>query len=781
LMKPVRSIAMMVMASLMVFYPFAPARTFAVGTQAAQGKAGNGTAYYFAEGTCRPNFDSYICILNPGGSAAEVTITYMTGVGTTTPQNISVPAHSRATVHPADVLGVGDDAAHDFSAKVECTNGQRIVAERPVYFNYNGVWSGGHDVVGATATSSTYYFAEGTSRPNFDPYICIQNPSDGDAAVTITYMKGDDTNATSTLTVPGRSRSTVSPRATLGTGDDAAHDFSARVECTNGQGIIAERPMYFNYNGVWSGGHDVVGATAPAFVFYFAEGTCRPGFDPYTCIQNPGEGDASVTITYMKGDGTAASDSITIPPASRRTVHPADILGVGDDAAHDFSTKVECINGQRIIAERPMYFNYNGAWSGGHDVVGTTAADTAYYFAEGTCRPGFDPYICIQNPGDGDAAVTVTYMTGDGTTTPQEISVPAHSRSTVHPSDVLGVGDDAAHDFSARVACTNGQRIVAERPMYFNYNGVWSGGHDVVGAVDTRTLPDVKFFAYQIQDQEQPAKMNALIDSHYDLLVIDQTRSNKGEETYDSRGDVMRLKSSAGSRGRGKIVLCYLDVGEAESYRWYWQSGWHVGNPAWIIAPDPGGWDENYPVAYWNAEWKSIMLEAIDRIIDDGYDGVYLDWLEAYSFKPVADAARAQGLDPRTELITFVRELQEHARQRDPGFIFVAQNAAELGAYPDWIRLFDGIGQEAVWYDGAGDPDAGGTPGDVPVDPGLTRELLQDLSVWLANGKVVLDTEYAQKPANATRAYSLGASHGVKTYVTLVPLDKLSSTPPPGY
>jgi len=31
------------------------------------------------------------------------------------------------------------------------------------------------------------------------------------------------------------------------------------VECTNGQTIIAERPMYFNYNGVWTGGHDVVG------------------------------------------------------------------------------------------------------------------------------------------------------------------------------------------------------------------------------------------------------------------------------------------------------------------------------------------------------------------------------------------------------------------------------------------------------------------------------------------------------------------------------------------
>ena len=51
--------------------------------------------------------------------------------------------------------------------------------------------------------------------------------------------------------------------------------------------------MYFNYQGVWTGGDGVVGATSPASTFYFAEGTCRPNFDPYLCIQNPGAGAAT--------------------------------------------------------------------------------------------------------------------------------------------------------------------------------------------------------------------------------------------------------------------------------------------------------------------------------------------------------------------------------------------------------------------------------------------------------------------------------------------------------
>ncbi len=35
--------------------------------------------------------------------------------------------------------------------------------------------------------------------------------------------------------------------------------------------------MYCNHNGVWTDGHDVVGAVSSASTFYFTEGTCCPG------------------------------------------------------------------------------------------------------------------------------------------------------------------------------------------------------------------------------------------------------------------------------------------------------------------------------------------------------------------------------------------------------------------------------------------------------------------------------------------------------------------------
>jgi FtsP/CotA-like multicopper oxidase with cupredoxin domain len=437
--------------------------------------------FYFAEGTTRPGFDPYICIQNPGDTDADVTVTYMKGDVSTETQQLVIPKNSRVTVLPSALLGIGEDVAHDFSSKVECTNGQYIVAERPMYFNYKGAWTGGHDVVGATAPAPIFYFAEGTTRPDFDPYICIQNPGDTEADVTITYMKGDGTTDTEQLMVAPMSRSTITPRTLLGTGEDVAHDFSAKVECTNGQNIVAERPMYFNYKGMWSGGHDVVGATGTSNVFYFAEGTTRPDFDPYICIQNPSDADADIAVTYMTGDGTNVIIDFTVGANTRYTISPRDKLGTGEDAAFDFSARVECTNDQQIVVERPMYFNYKGAWTGGHDVVGATVPATFFFFAEGTTRPDFDPYICIQNPGLIDADVTITYMKGDGTTDTESLTIPNSRRFTVTPRSLLGTGEDIAFDFSAKVECTNGQGIIVERPMYFNYMGAWTGGHDVVG------------------------------------------------------------------------------------------------------------------------------------------------------------------------------------------------------------------------------------------------------------------------------------------------------------
>ena len=417
-------------------------------------------SFYFAEGTTRAGFQEFLCLMNPEDSEAKVKITYMLSEGPNVTQEVTVPKKSRMTVRVLDVVGPDKDV----SARVD--SDKPIVAERPMYFNYNGVWTGGHDVVGAVSTSKEWYFAEGNTRLEFEEWICLQNPNDENAAVDITYMLQGGGTRVQSVEVPPKSRRTLSAKQFLGPNVDCA------AKVTSNLGIIAERPMYFNYKNAWTGGHDVIGATSPSTKWYFAEGTTRDGFDEWLCLLNPGDTLAQATIKYMLETGETKTMEADVPSASRITIDVPGFLGRGHDVSVFISSTLP------VVAERPMYFDYVGI-TGGHDVIGARSPAGNWYFAEGTTQAGFQEWISIQNPGDKDSQVTIIYMLSNGTNKQQGVKVTAHTRVTVDVNGSIGWGNDTA----AKVSVDEGQPgsgIIVERPMYFNYFG-WTGGHDVVG------------------------------------------------------------------------------------------------------------------------------------------------------------------------------------------------------------------------------------------------------------------------------------------------------------
>ncbi len=96
--------------------------------------------WYFAEGTTRDGFDTYLCLQNPGEENAVVDIDYYSGDGQSeTKTGISLSPQSRFTiaVHEDD-LGIGrhNNPHGDVSIKVTSTNGEPIISERSMYFVY---------------------------------------------------------------------------------------------------------------------------------------------------------------------------------------------------------------------------------------------------------------------------------------------------------------------------------------------------------------------------------------------------------------------------------------------------------------------------------------------------------------------------------------------------------------------------------------------------------------------------------------------------------------------
>ena len=425
--------------------------------------------WYFAEGTSRAGFATYLCLGNPGETGAQVRVSYMMDGGGNVDRDYTVPAHSRRTVLANADVGGGKD----FSCEVLSTNGVPVVAERPIYFDYKGKWTGGSDTVGSAFLRSTWYFAEGTTRSDFETYLCIGNPSDSEAQVTVEYMVEGAGSQDRSYTVGPRARKTIEVAREIGTGKD----FACTVDSPNGVGLVVERPMYFNYQGRWTGGHDALGSLSARPSWYFAEGTTRSNFDTYLCLANPNDTTATVKVAYLLSGGGKIEKGYSVAPTSRTTLIARNDVGTG----RDFSCRITSTNEVGIIAERPMYFKYGVAWTGGSDAMGTSYPKPSWYFAEGTTRPNFATYICLSNPSEKGAQVKVTYLKGDGSTAEQQVFVAALSRTTISANDFLGVADDASHDIGIKVESTNNVGIIAERPMYFDYGGSWTGGHDAMG------------------------------------------------------------------------------------------------------------------------------------------------------------------------------------------------------------------------------------------------------------------------------------------------------------
>jgi hypothetical protein len=423
------------------------------------------SAFYFAEGYTGPNFQEYLCLGNPNSSAATVEVTYMFNGGGTKDASYSVAANSRTTVDVNSAVGAGKEVS--IRVRSQTAN---LVAERPMYFNYQGKWTGGSDAVGAVSPGKRWYFAEGTTRPEFEEWLTVQNPGSQTANLTFHYMVEGQGEAVYTGQVGPNSRATFKTSDQVGLGKD----LSLMLE--SDQDVVAERPMYFSYQGLashnWTGGHDVVGALSPAKEWYLAEGTTRDGFEEWLCLQNPNSFPITVNASYLLGPGQGGpvGKSYTVPAQQRLTVSVNKELG----PEKDVSVKLTCDSD--FLAERPMYFLYHGAWDGGHDVIGALAPAQTWFLAEGYTDPNFEEWLCLQNPGTTATDVTITYYPESGPPITKVWTVGANSRQTVNVNVDFGAG----LSISAKVESK--QPIIVERPMYFNFNG-WTGGHDVVGFV----------------------------------------------------------------------------------------------------------------------------------------------------------------------------------------------------------------------------------------------------------------------------------------------------------
>jgi len=211
----------------------------------------------------------------------------------------------------------------------------------------------------------------------------------------------------------------------------------------------------------------------------------------------------------------------------------------------------------------------------------------------------------------------------------------------------------------------------------------------------------VSSWGIQLQGYEKNDSLKKIQNSEKDLWVIDP------DSFTSSMVRTLRKKP--------KKIIAYLSLGEAEGYRDYFKS-----LPQDLLIEENPQWKDNFTVKFWDERWKKVVQESLQRIQKKGFDGVFLDVIDAFDRFPDKETkARAMG-----ELIEMVAQ---EARKTDPGFLVIMQNGLHirrlLSDPQTLLASISAVNAENV-YDSQ------------------DAELLSDLAFYRQAGKLILGLEY---------------------------------------
>jgi len=270
-------------------------------------------------------------------------------------------------------------------------------------------------------------------------------------------------------------------------------------------------------------------------------------------------------------------------------------------------------------------------------------------------------------------------------------------------------------------------------------------------------LAGVKTWAFQLQ-KINPRK---IANSSVDLVVVDYSKDGTQRRAFRA-ADIRRMRKKP--NGKKRVVLAYLSIGEAESYRYYWRNHWNQKKPAWL-GPENPNWPKNYKVRYWHKDWQRIIFghrkAYLDKIIAAGFDGIYLDIIDAYEFWGNKRPGAAD------DMVKFVSQLASYSRARKKGFLIVPQNGEGLLRKPKFTASIDAFAKEDLLF---------GVRGvGVPNSNEETAYSLRLLNLAKRAGKPIFVTEYISGTTQVTRAKQKLASMGFLPYISRVQLDRLAS------
>lgn len=305
---------------------------------------------------------------------------------------------------------------------------------------------------------------------------------------------------------------------------------------------------------------------------------------------------------------------------------------------------------------------------------------------------------------------------------------------------------------------------IFEKPDHESDDPNDPGDKDPPIVVNNKTITKFGYLLQYSSYSSRTEAFNAIANYPADLMIMEPEYQCSPSVRWTTN-EVSQLKSGT----HPKILLAYVSIGEAENYREYWNNTWDAngdgipdaGAPEWLDKENPD-WGGNYKVKYWYSSWQQIIFgspnASIDKIMEQGFDGIYMDIIDAFEYY------RDQGVDNATgKMVDFVRAISAYTKSKNPDFLIVPQNGEELSDFPEYLEAVDGIGREDVFFDG-----------NTKQSDTSRQWVLDHLIPFNSSGKFVLIVEYPTIPAYKQEAKELCDSNDFLLYIGPRDLDYLA-------
>lgn len=270
-----------------------------------------------------------------------------------------------------------------------------------------------------------------------------------------------------------------------------------------------------------------------------------------------------------------------------------------------------------------------------------------------------------------------------------------------------------------------------------------------------KRFTETKAWGYQLQAYRPPYDLERIAKSSNMLWVIDY--SLDGTDGRRFRPDQLEILKE-----NGNTLISYLSVGEANSFRYYFDK-----LPKSIISSQNKDWG-SLIVKFWEKEWQDMLIETssrwgksyLEKILEAGFDGVYLDIVDGFENFPKERKLRAQNM------ANLIIALSKKAKSVRKNFKIIIQNGIHIVSLIDnadeFYQAIDGVSIESLFFLGKKEIDNEFNP---------QVFLYSFIEEYKKRNKLVLSVEYLSDQAKIDKYFEEAKKLGVMPLVSSKLLD----------